>query len=91
MQYSYFTEKSYVYWIKNYIHFHNLRHPQDMSSDEVNQFLIHLAVDRKVAPSTQNQALYALVFLYKELLKRPLGENTINTVRSRLPRNLPVV
>lgn len=91
MQYSYFTEKSYVYWIKNYIHFHNLRHPNDMSSDEVNQFLTHLAVDRKVSPSTQNQALCALVFLYKQVLQNPLGENTINAVRSKMYRNLPVV
>ncbi|WP_196139637.1 integron integrase [Aliikangiella sp. G2MR2-5] len=91
MQYSYFTEKNYVFWIKRFIHFHKLRHPNDMSSDEVNQFLTHLAVDRKVAPSTQNQALCALVFLYKEVLKCPLGENTINAVRSRLHRNLPVV
>lgn len=91
MQYSYFTEKNYVFWIKRFIHFHNLRHPKDMSSNEVNQFLSHLAVKRKVAPSTQNQALCALVFLYKEVLQCPLGENTINAVRSKMHRNLPVV
>ncbi len=82
MQYSYFTEKNYVFWIKRFIHYHNLRHPKDMSSHEVNQFLTYLAVKRKVAPSTQNQALCALVFLYKEVLKCPLGENTINAVRA---------
>lgn len=91
MQYSYFTEKNYVFWIKRFIHYHNLRHPKEMFSDEVNQFLTYLAVKRKVAPSTQNQALCALVFLYKEVLKCPLGENTINAVRSRLHRNIPVV
>ena len=91
MQYSYFTEKSYVFWIKRFIHFHSLRHPKDMSSGEVNQFLSYLAVHRKVAPSTQNQALCALVFLYKQVLNCPLGENTVNAVRSKIHRNLPVV
>jgi integron integrase len=91
MQYSYFTEKSYVYWIKSYIHFNNLCHPKDMSSHEVNDFLTHLAVNRKVSPATQNQALCALVFLYKVILKQPLGENSINAVRSKMHRNLPVV
>ena len=57
LQYSYLTEKNYTYWIKSFIHYHKLRHPKDMSSDEVNQFLTNLAVQRKVAPSTQNQAL----------------------------------
>ncbi|WMS89225.1 integron integrase [Pleionea litopenaei] len=91
MQYSYFTEKSYVYWIKSYIHFHQLKHPQDMSSTHVNDFLTYLAVTRKVSPATQNQALCALVFLYKEVVKQPLGENKINAVRSKSHRNLPVV
>lgn len=91
MQYSYFTEKSYVYWIKNYIHFHKLKHPKDMSSIHVNSFLTHLAVNRNVSPATQNQALCALVFVYKEVLKQPLGESSINAVRSKRHRNLPVV
>ncbi len=91
MQYSYATEKTYVYWIKYFIHFHKLRHPKDMSSEEVNQFLTHLAVTKNVAPATQNQALCALVFLYKQVLEQPLGENSINAVRARTHRNLPVV
>ncbi len=91
MQYSYATEKTYAYWIKCFIHFHKPRHPKDMSSNEVNQFLTHLAVTKNVAPATQNQALCALVYLYKHVLEQPLGENTINAVRARAHRNLPVV
>ena len=56
-----------------------------MSSNEVNQFLTHLAVTKNVAPATQNQALCALVYLYKHVLEQPLGENTINAVRARTP------
>jgi hypothetical protein len=63
MHYSYQTEKTYVQWIKRFIHFNNLKHPNDMGSVEVNYFLTHLAVDKKVAPATQNQALCALVYL----------------------------
>ena len=70
MQYSYATEKTYAHWIKSYIHYHQLRHPTDMSSSEVNQFLTHLAVRKKVSPSTQNQALCALVYLYKYVLEK---------------------
>lgn len=62
-----------------------------MSSNEVNQFLTHLAVTKNVAPATQNQALCALVYLYKHVLEQPLGENTLNAVRARAHRNLPVV
>jgi hypothetical protein len=70
--YSYKTEKTYVQWIKRYIFFHNIRHPQEMGADEVNQFLTFLAVEEKVAASTQNQALSALLFLYREVLKLEL-------------------
>lgn len=67
--YSYATEKKYIYWIKRYIFFHNIRHPLEMSADEVNQFLTHLAVSENVSATTQNQAMFALLFLYKEVLK----------------------
>ncbi|MEW4366735.1 tyrosine-type recombinase/integrase [Aliikangiella maris] len=91
LNYSLYTERNYVYWIKQFIHYHQLRHPIEMSDNEVNSFLTHLAVDKNVAPATQNQALCALVFLYKQVLHKPLGENTINAVRARKHRNLPVV
>jgi hypothetical protein len=67
--YSYQTEKTYVYWIKRYIFFHNKRHPKDMGGKEIEAFLTDLAVNQKVAASTQNQALHAILFLYKEVLK----------------------
>jgi integron integrase len=71
--YSYRTEETYIHWIKRFIYFHQKRHPNDMGEAEVTAFLNHLARERKVASSTQNQALSAVVFLYKEALGRPLG------------------
>lgn len=67
--YSYETEKIYVYWIRQYIFFHNIRHPKEMGAAEVEAYLTHLAVEKTVAASTQNQALFALLFLYREVLK----------------------
>ena len=88
--YSYKTEKTYVQWIKRYIFFHNIRHPQEMGADEINQFLTFLAVEEKVAASTQNQALSALLFLYREVLKLELDLD-LDAVRAKRPRNLPTV
>ena len=88
--YSYKTEKTYVQWIKRYIFFHNKRHPQEMGADEINQFLTFLAVEEKVAASTQNQALSALLFLYREVLKLELDLD-LDAVRAKRPRNLPTV
>lgn len=67
--YSYETEKIYIYWIKQYIYFHDIRHPAEMSAIEVEAFLTHLAVEKNVTASTQNQALFAILFLYREVLK----------------------
>jgi site-specific recombinase XerD len=69
--YSIRTEQAYVEWIKRFILFHNKRHSLEMGEGEVRSFLTHLAVDRNVAASTQNQALDALVFLYRAPLKIP--------------------
>lgn len=71
--YSYRTEKSYVSWVKRYILFHNKQHPMDMGKPEVEAFLTHLAVQKNVAAATQNQALSALLFLYNDVLDRPIG------------------
>ena len=68
--YSIRTEQSYVAWIKRYIYFHQKQHPKDMGETQISDFLTHLAVDRKVASSTQNQALGALVFLFKQRRQR---------------------
>ena len=66
--YSIRTEKSYADWIKRYILFHDKRHPRDLGATHVERFLTHLAVDRELSASTQNQALAALLFMYREAL-----------------------
>jgi integron integrase len=88
--YSRRTEQAYVGWIRRYIHFHGVRHPDEMGSVEVVEFLTDLAVRHRVAASTQNQALSALLFLYREVLGREL-EGLDSAVRARAPRKLPVV
>lgn len=88
--YSIRTEKSYLSWIKRYILFNQKRHPKDMGESEIRKFLNHLAVDRFVSASTQNQALHALLFLYKEVLQKDIGR--IEKIeRARYTRRLPVV
>ncbi len=69
-RYSPRTESAYVDWIKRYIRFHGVRHPQEMGAEEVKAFLSHLATQMNVAASTQNQAFSALLFLYQEVLKQ---------------------
>lgn len=88
--YSIRTEQAYLDWTRRFILFHHKRHPRDMGESEVCAFLTHLAVDRNVAASTQNQALNALVFTYKVVLQRPLGE-IVGAVRAKKPQRLPVV
>jgi integron integrase len=88
--YAYRTEESYVQWIRRYILFHNKRHPKDMAEPEVQAFLTHLAVENNVAASTQNQALSALLFLYRHVLHQPLSES-IDAVRARQSKHLPTV
>jgi integron integrase len=84
------TEESYLGWIRRYIVFHHKRHPSEMGDAEVRQFLTDLAENRTVSASTQNQALNALVFLYREVLQLPLGKME-PFVRAKRPKNLPVV
>ncbi len=84
------TGKAYIGWIKRYIYFHNKRHPKDMGAAEINAFLSWLAVERKVAAATQNQALNALVFLYHQVLKIDPGDFG-DVVRAKKPKRLPVV
>ena len=87
--YSLRTEEAYIFWIKKYIHFHNLRHPQEMREEEIRQFLTHLAVTQNVAAATQNQAFAALLFLYRNVLNVEL--QNVNAVRAKKPKHLPVV
>jgi integron integrase len=88
--YSRRTEKTYVGWIKRYIYFHDKRHPKNMGRSEIEAFLTHLAVNRNVAASTQNQAFNALLFLYKEVLELEFDEIK-GVVRAKKPQKLPVV
>ncbi len=88
--YSRRTAKSYVGWIRRFILFHGKRHPSEMGEAEISQFLTHLAVEGKVSASTQNQALCALIFLYREVLQKNL-DWVGDIVRARRPVHLPVV
>ena len=72
--YSYKTEQSYVRWIVRYVKFHKLTHPNELEESDIVAFLNYLAVQRNVAGSTQNQAPCAIVFLYKQVLKEPVGK-----------------
>lgn len=84
------TEQSYVDWIRRFILFHNKRHPREMADAEVTEFLTHLARDGRVAASTQNQALSALLFLYKQVLKQEIGWLQ-GVERTKRPARVPVV
>lgn len=84
------TEAAYVGWIKRFIRFHGTRHPAVLGEAEVQAFLTHLAVEGRVAPGTQTQALSALLFLYREVLARPLGR-MVGLVRPRRRDRVPVV
>ncbi len=88
--YSLRTEESYLYWIRYYIRFHKKRHPETMSQKEIECFLTHLAVNKKVSPSTQNQALSAILYLYKKVLKIELPWLK-NVVRAKRKKYIPVV
>ena len=72
--YSRRTEETYCHWVKRFIFFHKMRHPKEMAEPEINAFLTHLAVKEHVSASTQNQALCALLFLYRHVLGREIGE-----------------
>ena len=88
--YSIRTERSYLYWIRWFIRHHGRRHPREMGASEVAAFLSFLAVSRDVSPATQDQALNALVFLYRHVLDRPLGDIP-GVVRARRRERVPVV
>ena len=84
------TEQAYLQWMRRYVKFHGRRHPRDMGLKEVEAFLSHLAVEGKVAASTQNQALQALLFLYRQVLGVELPW-VDNVTRATRPKRLPVV
>src|SRR5882762_9506538 len=84
------TEQAYLQWLRRYIGFHNRRHPRELGAAEVEQFLTYLAVHRKVSAATQNQALQALLFLYRHVLEMELPWLD-NVTRATHPKRLPVV
>ncbi|MBY0400723.1 integron integrase [Myxococcota bacterium] len=84
------TEKSYVGWVRHFIHFHGKRHPAEMGRVEVEAFLTHLAMSRNVSAGTQNQALNGLLFFYRYVIGRDLGALS-EVVRARRPSRIPVV
>jgi integron integrase len=88
--YSLRTEHSYIGWIRRFILFNDKRHPNDMGAVEVERFLTHLAVERRVSAPTQNQALAAILFLYRQVLEQELPWLE-NVVRARRSLHLPVV
>src|SRR6266566_2754827 len=88
--YSLRTERTYCDWIERFIRFHRIRHPSEMGAAEVGEFLTHLARDGNVSASTQNQALSALLFLYKQVLKKEIGWLE-DVERAKKPARLPVV
>ncbi len=88
--YSIRTEQAYVQWVKRYIFFHHKTHPKEMGEPEITAFLSHLALDRRVATSTQNQALSAILFLYKHVLHHEL-DWLHDVVRAKRPSRLPTV
>lgn len=98
-QYSFRTEKTYLHWAREYIFFHNpelkqgkvARHPKEMGATEINQFITHLVTQRAVSASTQNQALSAILFLYRNVLKIELDESLIAPNRPKKGKRVPVV
>jgi integron integrase len=84
------TEKAYCLWAERYIRFHKMRHPSEMGEAEINAFLTYLAVECKVSASTQNQALAGLLFLYRSVIGREVGDLT-GVIRARKQKRLPVV
>jgi integron integrase len=89
--YSMSTERTYTHWIKHYIFFHNKKHPIEMGKVEIEQFLTFLAVQKKVSPTTQNQAFSAILFLYKEVLGIDMSSWNIQALRAQERKHIPQV
>ena len=90
-RYSPRTEQTYTEWIRDYILYHKKRHPKEMGTPEIGQFLTHLTAERNVSASTQNQALSAILFLYRHLLHIPLDETALAAYRPQRAKSVPTV
>ncbi|WP_318400389.1 phage integrase N-terminal SAM-like domain-containing protein [Photobacterium leiognathi] len=88
-RYSLRTEKNYMYWIRLFIRFNDLKHPNNMGNHEIERFLNHLAVNRQVSVSTQNQALCAIIFLYRYVVRKEI--TNLKYHNAKLPKRLPTV
>ncbi|MBK8419165.1 integron integrase [Candidatus Villigracilis saccharophilus] len=85
------TEGTYIQWVRNYILFHNKRHPKEMGIPEIGQYLTHLATNQQVAASTQNQAFSAILFLYRHILNIQLDELQLAELRPQRAKTVPIV
>ncbi|KXK12064.1 MAG: putative transposase [Chloroflexi bacterium OLB14] len=90
-QYSPRTQKTYIHWVREYILFHQKRHPKEMGVPEIKHFITYLITNRKVSASTQNQALSAVLFLYRHVLRIDLDETDLNLLRPQKGKTVPVV
>jgi len=90
-QYSHRTEETYVKWVREYILYHNKRHPKEMGAPEIQAFITHLVVERKASASTQNQAISAILFLYRSVLRIELEESELGFIRPKKGKRVPVV
>jgi len=85
------TEDTYTQWVRNFILFHNKRHPKEMGIPEIGQFLTHLASDKQISASSQNQALSSILFLYRHVLRVSLDEESLLQFRPQRSKTLPTV
>ena len=90
-QYSPRTEKTYIHWVREYILFHNKRHPREMGTPEIQQFVTHLVVDNKASASTQNQVISAILFLYRNVLHLEIDETNLGFIRPKRGKRVPTV
>jgi integron integrase len=89
--YSLRTEKTYIGWVRHYILYHNKRHPREMGVVEINEFITHLVNQKNVSASTQNQAISAILFLYRNVLQIELDEQGLTPIRPTRPKRVPTV
>ncbi|MCK6568533.1 MAG: integron integrase [Chloroflexi bacterium] len=90
-QYSPRTEKTYLKWVREYILYHNKRHPKEMGAEQIRQFITHLVVERQASASTQNQAISAILFLYRNVLNLQLDQSLLDFTRPKKGKRVPVV
>ena len=89
--YSLRTEKTYIGWVRQYILYHNKRHPREMGVGEINDFITHLVNQKTVSASTQNQAISAILYLYRNILNVQLDEKALVPIRPTKPKRIPTV